>query len=441
MDHLLRGYEVNEPTWFYLSLLLILAVFYRFNRIWSLRNLDLALLLSLAPGLLLVKAAGAVSPLGYVWLFAVTGILWLRLLTDALWTRRPRLEQNLNPAGLAFLLCSALAFQITNIVTKAPHVSTVATVQLADELLKRQDSLATQLEAPAAGPAGRLLAAPVVPLAGGVNLAAARSMAVLAHLAVIVGLIFVGRWHFCDTNLGLAMATLYLLLPCTAYDVSRATHVLPPALIVWAVAMFRRPSVAGVLLGLACGTLFFAWFLVPIWLAFYWKRGAVRFGMALVSVAAVLLACLVLTSADTSSFTRQIIGSIDWMALKFDGGQGMGFWSLYDAAYRIPVFTLFVIMLVMLTIWPVQKNLEHLLAHSATTVVATQFWYPQEGGVYVLWYLPLAIIVMFRPRLNHLSAQPPQATATQPVVLATAAALTTTSAATPAIAPKWSITR
>jgi hypothetical protein len=196
-----------------------------------------------------------------------------------------------------------------------------------------------------------------------------------------------------------------------------------------------------VLLGLACGTLFFAWFLVPIWLAFYWKRGAVRFGMALVSVAAVLLACLVLTSADTSSFTRQIIGSIDWMALKFDGGQGMGFWSLYDAAYRIPVFTLFVIMLVMLTIWPVQKNLEHLLAHSATTVVATQFWYPQEGGVYVLWYLPLAIIVMFRPRLNHLSAQPPQATATQPVVLATAAALTTTSAATPAIAPKWSITR
>ena len=48
MDVLLRGYSVNAPTWFYLSTLLILAVFYRFNRFWSLRNFDLLLLL-LAP--------------------------------------------------------------------------------------------------------------------------------------------------------------------------------------------------------------------------------------------------------------------------------------------------------------------------------------------------------------------------------------------------------
>lgn len=441
MDQLLRGYDVNEPTWFYLSLLLILAVFYRFHRVWSLRNLDLVLLLSLSPGLLLVKAAGPQSPTGYVWLFAVTGLLWLRLLTDGLWTRRPRLEQNLNPAGLAFLLCSALAFQVTNIVTKTPHASTLATVQLADDLLKLQDRHTPVSEGPPAGPAGRLLAMPVVPLAGGVNVAAARCMAILAHLAVIAGLICVGRWHFSDTNLGLAMATLYLLLPCTAYDVSRATHVLPPALIVWAVAMFRRPTVSGVLLGLACGTLFFAWFLVPIWLAFYWKQGAVRFGLALISVAAVLLACLVLTSADTHSLTRHIIGSIDWTALKFDGGEGVGFWSVYDAAYRIPVFTLFVIMLVMLTIWPLQKNLEHLLAHSATTVVATQFWYPQEGGVYVLWYLPLAIIVMFRPRLNHLTAQPPRVTPESRSLVMPSSPLVPVTVSSVLPASKWSITK
>jgi hypothetical protein len=411
MDTILLGYNVNGPTWFYLSLLLILAVFFRFNRVWSLRNLDLLLLLSLTPGLLLVRAAGPDSPGGYVWLFVVTAVLWLRMLTDALWTRRPRYEQNLNPAGLAFLLCSALAFQTTNIVTAEPHASTVTTVRLADELLKRQDSLATQMEAPTAGPAGRLLATPMVPLAGGVESAAARCLAVLAHVAVMIGLVLLGRWHFSDTNIGLAMATLYLLLPCTAYDASRVTQVLPPALIIWAVVMFRRPSVAGLLLGLACGTMFFAWFLVPIWLAFYWKRGAVRFGLALVSVAAVLLTCLILTSADTYSFTRQIIGSIDWTALKFDGGAGVGFWSLYDAAYRIPVFALFAVMLVMLTVWPLQKNLEHLLAHSASTVVATQFWYPHEGGIYVLWYLPLTLVVVFRPRLIHLSAQASQNTA------------------------------
>jgi hypothetical protein len=412
MDNILLGYDVNGPTWFYLSALLILAVFYRFNRVWSLRNFDLLLLLSLSPGLLLARAAGPQSPSGYVWLFAITGLLWLRLLTDALWTRRPRFEQNLNPAGLAFLLCCALAFQTTNIVTEEPHESSVTTVRLADELLKRQDSLATQLESPSAGPAGRLFATTVVPFAGGVETAAARCMAVLAHIAVMFGLVLIGRWHFSDTNLGLAMATLYLLLPCTAYDSSRVTHLLPPAFLVWAVVLYRKPSLSGLLLGLACGTMFFAWFLVPIWLAFYWKRGAARFGLSLVSVAAVLLTCLILTSADTYSFTRQIIGSIDWTALKFDGGAGVGFWSLYDAAYRIPVFAAFAVMLVMLTVWPLQKNLEHLLAHSASTVVATQFWYPHEGGVYVLWYLPLALVVVFRPRLNHLSAQSPQSQAT-----------------------------
>jgi hypothetical protein len=403
----------------------------------------LALLLSLAPGLLIVQAAGPDSPLGYVWLFAVTAVLWLRMLADALWTRRPRYEQNLNPAGLAFLMCCALAFQTTNIVTKVPHESTVNTVRLADELLKRQDSLATHLEAeseaPAAGPAGRLLATPVVPFAGGVELVAARSLAVLAHLAVMVGLVLIGRWHFSDTHLGLAMATLYLLLPCTAYDVSRVTHVLPPALIIWAVALFRRPMLSGVLLGLACGTMFFAWFLVPIWVAFYWKRGAAKFGLALVSVAAVLVTCLILTSADTYSFTRQIIGSIDWSALKFDGGAGAGFWSLYDAAWRIPVFATYAVMLVSLTIWPFEKNLEHLLAHSASAVVATQFWYPHEGGVYVLWYLPLAIVVVFRPRLNHLSAQPPKSAAVADAALPAPSAAQTASGS--AVATRWSLMR
>jgi hypothetical protein len=439
MDNILLGWDVNGPTWFYLSLLLILAVFFRFNRVWSLRNLDLALLLSLSPGLLLVQSPGWQTALGFVWLFAVTGVLWLRMLTDALWTRRPRFEQNLNPAGLAFLLVAALAFQTTNIVTKPPHESTVTTVRLGEELLNREDSLQTQMESESAGPAGRLLATPVVPLAGGVELAAARTMAVLAHLLVMFGLVMVGRWHFSDTNLGLAMATLYLLLPCTAYDVSRVTHTLPPALILWAVVLFRKPIWSGVLLGLACGTMFFAWFLVPIWIAFYWKRGAAKFGIALLSVAAVLVTCLMLTSADTYSFTHQIIGSIDWKALKFEGGTGLGFWSLYDAAYRIPVFATYMVVLVSLTVWPFEKNLEHLLAHSASAVVATQFWYPNEGGVYVLWYLPLAIVVVFRPRLNHLSAQPPRSAATTQSALTTPASTPTPPVGTPTT--RWSITR
>jgi hypothetical protein len=406
MEEILSGYRVNEPTWFYLSLLLILAVFFKFGRFWSVRNLDLMLLLSLAPGLLLVRATSLFPSVGYCFLFAVSGLLLVRLMLDAVFTRRPRLEQNLNPAGMAFLCASALLFQTTKIMTEQPDVAAVRTVRGADNLLKRQDVSTSTSEAPdpqsETGPAGPLLATPVVPLAGGTEVAAARAMAFLSHLAVIFGLIAVGRWHFSDTSLGLSMAALYLLLPCTAYDVSKVNHLLPAALIVWAVAMHRRPMVAGMLLGLACGTVFFPIFLLPIWVAFYWKRGALKFGMALVLTGAVLLGSLILTSADSLSFKQQTLGSIDWSVLKFEADDGVGFWGLYNPAYRIPVFATFLMMLIALTIWPQRKNLEHLLAHSTAVVVATQFWYPHQGGIYVLWYLPLMLVVTFRPRLNHL---------------------------------------
>ena len=39
MEDILVGYEVNKETWFYHSLLLTIAVFFRFRRIWSLRDL------------------------------------------------------------------------------------------------------------------------------------------------------------------------------------------------------------------------------------------------------------------------------------------------------------------------------------------------------------------------------------------------------------------
>ena len=396
MEGFLTGYRVNEPTWFYLSLLLILAVFFKFGRIWSVRNLDLCLLLSLSPGLLLVRATPSGSALGYYSLFAVSGLLLVRLMLDAVFTRRPRLEQNLNPAGMAFLCASALLFQTTKIMTEKPDLAAVRTVRGADELLNRQDASSTESSDPASettGPAGRLLATPVVPLLGGTEIAAARAMAILSHLAVMLGLVAVGRWHFSDTNLGLAMAALYLLLPCTAFDVSKVNHLLPAALIVWSVAAYHKPMVAGVLLGLACGTVFFPIFLLPIWMGFYWKRGALRFGLALVLTGAVLLGSLILTSADSLSFKQQTIGSIDWSVLKFQANEGVGFWTLYNPAYRIPVFATFMIMLIALTIWPVRKNLEHLLAHSAAVVVATQFWYPHQVESTSPGALPLMLVV------------------------------------------------
>lgn len=54
MSELLFHYEkVNPTTWAYLSSLMMIGLYFKFSRIWSVRNLDLLLLILLAPGLIL----------------------------------------------------------------------------------------------------------------------------------------------------------------------------------------------------------------------------------------------------------------------------------------------------------------------------------------------------------------------------------------------------
>src|SRR5437762_12501594 len=56
MSEILFQYEkINPATWVYLSSLLMVGLFFQFNRFWSVRNLDLVLLILLAPGLLMVN--------------------------------------------------------------------------------------------------------------------------------------------------------------------------------------------------------------------------------------------------------------------------------------------------------------------------------------------------------------------------------------------------
>ena len=54
-DILFQYTQVDPTTWVYLSSLLMIGLYFKFNRLWSVRNLDLLLLILLAPGLLLVQ--------------------------------------------------------------------------------------------------------------------------------------------------------------------------------------------------------------------------------------------------------------------------------------------------------------------------------------------------------------------------------------------------
>jgi hypothetical protein len=231
-------------------------------------------------------------------------------------------------------------------------------------------------------------------------IATARTTAILSHLAIVVGMVLIGYRHFDNIRAGIAAATLYLLLPYTAQLTGRVDHVLPAALLVWAVESYRRPLVSGMLMGLAIGVIYYPAFLLPLWLGFYWQRGLLRFSLGVVTTLALLVASLAFTSESVVGFWSQVQQMFGWASLSPKDVQG--FWSLHilDEVYRYPVLVALAAFSISLALWPAQKNLGTLMSCSAAVMIATQFWHPHSGGLYMAWYLPLVLLTIFRPNLE-----------------------------------------
>lgn len=227
----------------------------------------------------------------------------------------------------------------------------------------------------------------------------AKLIAILSHLAIIVGIIAVGYWHFNEVKMGVGAATLYLMLPYTSQMTGRVDHVLPAAVLVWAVLCYRRPLLAGAFVGFAIGVIYYPLFLLPLWFSFYWQRGLFRFIAGLLAVLAVMVLLLVLVSPDATAFWQCFKKMFGLMPpqMKFLGG----IWGLgWQPVYRYPILAAFVAMCGSMAIWPAQKNLGTLLSCSAAVMIGTQFWHGYGGGLYIAWYLPLFLLTVFRPNLE-----------------------------------------
>ena len=425
-DILFQYYRVNPTTWFYLSSLLSIALFFKFNRLWSVRNLDLIGLILLAPGLLAVeyggyKASAAVQQMGFRWIFTVSAALLVRMLFDSLMVRRPLLEPNLSVGGLTFLGVSLLVFLLANVITTRPQRDDLAGAAAATRLETRDAEVdADQLTR--LGPGYPLLFLlpqlstqrifPADTAADGSQEAAettrrllhettARVMAILSQLAIVSGMIAIGWLHFENVRLGIAAAVLYLLLPYTALMTGRVDHALPGALVVWAIAAYRRPLVSGSLIGLAIGTIYYPVFLLPLWCSFYWERGIRRFLLGIGAALLLLVVALWFTSPSTAIFVGQLRQMFGWI---FPNEVSLeGFWALpfNDAVFRLPVLAAFVAMMATLAIWPAPKNLGTLLSCSAAVLLGSQFWKAHNGGLFMAWYMPLLLLAVFRPNLEN----------------------------------------
>lgn len=405
----------NATTWFYFSALLAVALFFKFNRLLSIRNGDVLALFLPMPAFLLLAQDG-VSPFwGYLGLLAASLFFLVRCLFDLTLVRRPALSPNLNFGGLVWL-AGTLFVSLIAIASRHPNTQT----KLGHEPPKQRDSAPGAIE-PVKQQVEQVIRkqAPAQVDREMLALVVERSLTVLCHLCVAVGLILIGWRHFEDLHAGMAAATFYLLLPYTyllmprtPLGVGRWDHAWPMALMIWMVLFYRWPTLAGLFLGLAAGTVFFPVLVFPLWLSFYRRRGARRFGLAFVISAGLCLAVIGLILWINGVLLRTFLSGWKlsaWLPWRPPDPEMGGVWqgSSSQWAYRLPIFLAYIAFAATTAFWPSPKNLAHMIALTAALLLGIQFWYADQGGVYILWYLPLLLLVVFRPNLTSCQPQPP----------------------------------
>ena len=402
----------NPTVWFYFSALLAVSLFFKFSRLLSVRNLDVVTLFLFMPGLLMLTESGGRNLWGFAWLLGASGYFFARCLLDLGLVRRPVLSPNLTLGGL-FCLAGTLFVSLLTVPLESPRGRS-------SEQGDPAPSSPSSLPDKALIPVGERVAQSARGNSADLDLLVARTLALLCHLAIAVGLVLIGMKIFQDAEAGAAAAALYLLLPYsflllpytpleTALKAGRWDHAWPMAWIIWTVLAYRRPAVAGAFLGVAAAPFFFPVVVLPAWLGFYWGRGALRFGLSFVLAGGLCLGliglAIWLNGGEFFSILQSPWNQSTWQPWKAPPADSRSVWVGVHWAYRMPVFLAYLAFVGATAFWPQPKNLAHVLALSAAVLIGIQFWYADQGGVYVLWYLPFLVLLVFRPNLT--SCQPP----------------------------------
>lgn len=223
------------------------------------------------------------------------------------------------------------------------------------------------------------------------------------QIGAVATIVLIGRNHFGSLRTGVACGLLYLLLPYINQFSARLDHIVPCLAILLAVLFYRRPVLSGIAIGVAGALVFYPFFLVPIWLGFYWKKGVARFALGLSGIVLTLgVAMLFLYSPECGDYEQALRSMFGRRALFLAEADGL--WEYLPRFYRIPLIALFGVFCFGFPIWIPRKNLATLLACSGALMLGVQFWMGRQGGLYMSWYLPLVILTFFRPNLDDRTA-------------------------------------
>lgn len=460
-------YDVSPTTWFYLSALMVIGIYFKFYRALSVRNMDLLSILLFGPCILLImhgslpdingnlpEGASWFVKTGYFILFLLTFFYIIRLLLDCLMVRRPLLEPNLDSSGLRFTCLALLVFLAGSIAISLspleirdlkenyaeiehfikhpisledtlrinqlnnkesvrmtqrgpgyPWFHEFALTPLAQNASNQSDKTLPDASKEKASVDGKAVETTQTNSVSSLNFNDSqvywtKIIAILGHVLIVAGIIAFGYFHFGNFDTGVAAAVLYLLMPYSYHFQTRLDHIIPAVFLIWSMVFYRRPWISGFLIGMASTLAYYPWFLIPLWVSFYWRRGVFRFAISTIVTMAIMGLTILIFSENQDVCKNNLLNMMGFMGLIFQNPQG--FWGdvTNEVTYRIPVLAAYCGLCISLLFWPPQKNLGVLLSCSAAVLMGAQLVHPFQGGLYMAWYLPFLILTIFRPNLE-----------------------------------------
>jgi hypothetical protein len=419
----------NGMSLAWLSFILVVIVFGSFSRLLSLQNFDILLIYSLAPFLHVRWANNKVS---YTGIFIVTIILFARCIWEARRKKERLLKLNIgNPRIVWTLIGSAFILHILIIYER--HIGDVGLWSaIGGEYLLRTGRLPYGTEfGPNCvyGPLMYVLFVPagffasfieVIPNQGFIILAdfnnwhamrGVQTTELVLDLLTLSGLYLLARKKSCHVT-GLAVVFIYAISPYIVGMVSelgleRASHIAGMPFILFALLLLHRPAIAGLLLGIATGMLYYPMFLVPLWFGYLWRRNGIRNGVVFLGTyAAVGIICIIMlismvqpideSESPLGAFIDDTISQQQFKAGY--GNSPLSFWGQYPefAVWGKPTAgVLYCIFCLLLAFYPYGVRFEQMIAMTAAVLVGTQLVLSFGGGTYIGFYLATVMLVLF----------------------------------------------
>jgi len=372
---------INLATYSYFSLVLLIALFFKFSRPFSLRNADIIICQLPFLGFVALETWPAI---GYSLLLIFAAATIVRAYFDPGLERRPALGTNATVGALTFLVCVAFSFHTLYGLQVHPNRADLTRANVPHKQPREPDSPIV------AWPAiqrrlGRTIASWV-----GIGIAYA------AHLVVTVGLASAGTRWFNDMTLGLAAAVSYMASTAVLWSAGDPAYSLPPALIMVALLCAPTPTLSAFLLGLTAGIADGFVLLIPFWAPVLMRQNVRGFAGGL--ICGLLLSWLVAWAIGAQwALDAARIQLVYWSSAA--AAPHTGVWGTAPAALRFAVVVVTLGLVSGFALWPLHKNLMSVVAATTAVLAATQLWYPYYGGTYVTWYLPFLLLMIFRPTL------------------------------------------